>query len=262
MKGKVTMRDLLNSGKRFVGTYMTMPSLDLLEIIAYAGMDYVIFDNEHPCISQYDLKNLIRVADGLGIASMVRISGPSEAEIKHALDAGACAISVPNILTLDDAKDVVKYARFYPMGQRGLCESVRANQYSMAYSDMEFCRVSNEDIVILAALESPETLEKMEEFVKIPGIDVYAVGFCDLCCRLGIPGDYENPKVVNAIDDIHRVAHENGKYAVITTGDVEKGKQCMNGVYQTDYLCFGMDAAIISAAYKNLVRELKGQVQA
>lgn len=166
MKGKVTFRDLLNSGKKFVGTYMQFASEDILEVIALSGMDYVIFDNEHPMMSQSELRRLIRIADGLGIASMVRVSGVYETEIKHVLDAGCCAISVPNINCLEDAKKVVEYARFAPVGYRGICEPARANQFGFAYNAQDYVKQSNEDVVILCAIEGPQALAEMEDIVS------------------------------------------------------------------------------------------------
>lgn len=257
MKGKKTFRDLLNTGKPFVGTYMQLASEDILEIIALSGMDYVIFDNEHPMMSQSELRRFIRIADGLGIASMVRVSGVHETEIKHVLDAGCCAISVPNINSLDDAKKVVEYARFAPLGYRGISDSSRANQFGMAYDVAQFTRQSNEDVVILCAIEGPDALKDMEDLVKLPGIDVYAVGFGDLSCRMGIPGQYDDPRISGAVDKIHELAFANGKHAVITTFDPEFGRRCMTGEYKTSYLCYGMDALLISQTYCKTVNFLK-----
>ena len=257
MKGTVTFRDLLNSGKKFVGTYMQFASEDILEVIALSGMDYVIFDNEHPMMSQSELRRLIRIADGLGIASMVRVSGVYETEIKHVLDAGCCAISVPNINCLEDAKKVVEYARFAPVGYRGICEPARANQFGFAYNAQDYVKQSNEDVVILCAIEGPQALAEMEDIVKLPGIDVYAVGFSDLSCRMGIPGQYDDPRISGAVDKIHELAFANGKYAVITTMDPKVGRQCMTGEYNTSYLCYSMDSVLIPQMYKNLVDYLK-----
>lgn len=160
MKGKVTFRDLLNSGKKFVGTYMQFASEDILEVIALSGMDYVIFDNEHPMMSQSELRRLIRIADGLGIASMVRVSGVYETEIKHVLDAGCCAISVPNINCLEDAKKVVEYARFAPVRLSRHLQSPPGPTSSASPTMPDYVKQSNEDVVILCAIEGPQALRK------------------------------------------------------------------------------------------------------
>ena len=116
---KVTFRDLLNSGHRFIGTYMMSPDDNGLEAMKLAGVDFVIFDLEHEQLTLTEVMHLIRTAEACGMATMVRVPGLDEGMIKKALDMGASAIKIPGVSSAEEAALAVSYCKYPPQRIRG-----------------------------------------------------------------------------------------------------------------------------------------------
>ena len=113
---------LLEGGRRPVGTILQIPSEELVEILGYAGMDYIVLDMEHCPMSSAKIVSMIRAAEAVGIVPLVRVPYvEDEDSIKKALDAGAAGLLIPNISTPEQARLAVQYARFAPIGNRGAC---------------------------------------------------------------------------------------------------------------------------------------------
>ncbi|MCS0542884.1 aldolase/citrate lyase family protein, partial [Aeromonas veronii] len=122
------VKSLLRSGDRALGMFLNMYSPALLEMIAYAEFDFVIIDNEHGSFSDSELENLIRAAECADIVPIVRLSyDPSS--IQKALDRGARGIQVPMVNTKEQAEEIVKKAKYPPLGNRGTTYSIRPAKY-------------------------------------------------------------------------------------------------------------------------------------
>lgn len=162
---------LLESGRRPVETILQIPSEELVEILGYAGMDYIVLDMEHCPMSSAKIVSMIRAAEAVGIVPLVRVPYvEDEDSIKKALDAGAAGLFIPNISTPEQARLAVQYARFAPIGNRGACPYTRANWFG-GDDVTSFYERSNKRTFIALLVEGSEGIENLPELAKVEGMD-------------------------------------------------------------------------------------------
>lgn len=123
-------RDKLNNNEFVYGPFMKTSDPMFVEAVGLAGFDYVILDMEHGPVTIENQQNNIRAAEARNTVPIIRLKDRGESTIGKALDIGAYGIQVPQINNAEEAKNVVKFAKFYPYGMRGVCRFVRAADYS------------------------------------------------------------------------------------------------------------------------------------
>ena len=102
---KKTFKGLRNNQQKAIGVFMNCGCPEFLEIAASVGYDFVIIDNEHGLWSCEGNAHMIRAAESTGIVPIVRVSDINEAEIKRVLDCGAAGVMIPNISSVEQAKE-------------------------------------------------------------------------------------------------------------------------------------------------------------
>jgi 4-hydroxy-2-oxoheptanedioate aldolase len=190
------------------GMFSFIPSEAVVDIVGYAGFDFLIFDTEHASYDVAMIERLVRAADAVGIASVVRISHPDPYLIARVLDTGVDGLMFARINSRQEAEDIVANSRLAPLGRRGSCPGMRAGQYFLMPRD-EYTRRSN-DVAIVVMIETKEGLDDVEGILSVDGIDGVAVGPVDLSYSLGV-GSREAPEVAEAIARVTRLARAKGK---------------------------------------------------
>ncbi|HIQ99700.1 MAG TPA: hypothetical protein IAB23_08540 [Candidatus Scybalocola faecavium] len=207
---KRTVRSLIDSKKPFIGTLMQFPSVELTEMFAYTGFDFLIMDMEHGLIENNDALAMVRACEIYDTAAMIRVPQVDEEKIKKALDMGASGILVAGVHSYEDAVNAVKYAKFKPMGIRGACPAVRANHFGLD-DHVSYYEKQNKETVLFVALEGPEVVKDIDRIAQIQGIDIIGVGPVDMALALGVPGQIDAPVVQEAIAKVKTTANANGK---------------------------------------------------
>ena len=193
------MKDIINkfksklNGDGVVGVFSKTCDPGFIEILGYAGADYVIIDLEHGPNSVESVQNLIRGAQASGIMPIVRVIESCASVMGEVLDIGAGGIQVPQITTKADAERVMSRTKFSPLGERGVCRFVRAAKYS-AKDRFEYFKDENEKVTILQ-IEGQEGINNIDDILTVDGIDVLFIGPYDLSQSLGVPGEIDNPIV-------------------------------------------------------------------
>lgn len=206
-----TFRELLNQEGPVFGSFLQFYSPEVVEMMAAAGMQYVIFDQEHGQLTDEQVGNLIRAADTVGIATQVRLPEIREDLIKHALDMGAGSLKVPGVNSAEQAKQLVRYAKYAPIGERGACPYVRANQWGTGDLSTYYAQ-ANAETVLAVIVESPDGIANIEDIICVDGIDVVGVGKVDLAVALGLPGQIDHPKVHEAQEKLAELCYKHGKF--------------------------------------------------
>lgn len=254
MKKEVTaFKNKLNNGEYIYGTFMKTSDPMFVEAVGISEFDFVILDTEHGPVSIESQQNNIRAAESRGTVPIIRLKDKSENTIGKALDIGAAGIQVPQINTAEEARQVVKYAKFYPYGYRGVCRFVRAADYSNMnrYDYFE----SSKDIIIILQLEGIDAIRNLDEILDVEGVDILFIGPYDLSQSLGIPGQVNNPIVVDAMKDIVSKAKAKGKVIgtfVDTIEDLRLWKEL-----GLQYLSYSVDVGIFMEACKKIADEIK-----
>jgi 4-hydroxy-2-oxoheptanedioate aldolase len=244
-------KEKLASDQGVIGPFMKTGEPAFVEAAGYAGFDFAILDMEHGPVSFENMQNNIRAAIISRMIPIIRVEDKNESNIGKALDIGAMGIQVPQIENAEQAREVIKAAKFYPEGQRGVCRFVRAAQYS-SMDRYDYFRTANDTLVILQ-LEGKEALENLEEILEVKGIDVIFIGPYDLSQSLGIPGQISHPDVIAQMQRIVASAKERN----ITVGtfidkieNVELWRKA--GVC---YLSYSVDVGIFTEACKSIIEK-------
>lgn len=241
-------RNKLKNDECVYGVFMKTGDPMFVEAASLGGFDFVILDTEHGPVSIENQQNNIRAAEARGAVPIIRLKDSGENTIGKALDIGAYGIQVPQINSAADAEKIVKFAKFYPYGMRGVCRFVRAADYS-AMDRYEYFE-NSKNILIILQLEGVKAIENLDEILEVEGVDILFIGPYDLSQSLGIPGQVNNPLVVEEMKKIVERARKKNKVIgafVDTPEDLIMWRNL--GV---KYLSYSVDVGIFLDACKSL----------
>jgi 4-hydroxy-2-oxoheptanedioate aldolase len=217
---KNRLKETLMAGKPAIGTFLNVPSPNIVEMIGYAGLDFVIIDFEHGRPDQSTIENMVRACEVSGLTSIVRIpNGTDRSHYIHALDSGAMGVQVPMIDTGEQAETAVRLSKYYPRGVRGLAGG-RATKYG-AIPLTEYVKQANEETMVVAQIETIEGAEHAAAIAAVDGVDVVFIGPTDLGQSMGLPGQTTTPLVQAKVDEIARAVIAKGKPVGCLTPTVE-----------------------------------------
>lgn len=191
-------RHAISEDRPAYGLLNAVPTPWMVEMIGYAGYDFVILDTEHMSTNPETLENMIRAAECASITPLVRVPGVDYASITRALDSGAQGIVVPRIRTAEEARAVVQMARYAPLGQRGITGGRTTGFGTLALQD--YLQQANREILVVLMIEDLEGIKNRDAILSVPGVDWVLPGAVDLSQSLGCPGDPFHPTVTDAID--------------------------------------------------------------
>ena len=251
---KNLLQDSLSKGETVHGPFCKIQDPAIIEIAALSGFDFVIIDMEHGPYSIESTQNMIRAAEARGITPVVRVTENSETLILRTLDIGAKCIQVPQICTKADADRLVKSTKFYPKGERGMCRYVRAAEYTNISAPDHFGKANN-DIITIIHIEGMEGINNLEEIVQVDGIDVIFLGPYDLSQSCGVPGQVNDPKVVEAMKGAVETAKKYGKFVGTFTETPEKAKMWKDIGVQ--YISYAVDVGLVMNTFKEITTQLK-----
>lgn len=213
----------LRAGEPLLGLVVKMANPALVETAGHLGFDLLVLDTEHGPGDASELEHHLRAADAVGLPVLVRVGDATGAEVLRALDAGACGIVAPHVVSADEAHRLVARAHYPPAGTRGLALSTRAGGYGTRPVD-EHLQAARSTVVV-AQIEDPCGVEQAGAIARTPGIDVLWVGLADLALALGHPGDLRHPAVAGAIERVASAAAATGRAWAVIVDDAEGARQ-------------------------------------
>jgi 2-keto-3-deoxy-L-rhamnonate aldolase RhmA len=206
-----TLKKAIREEKILFGMSIKTPAPNLLEIIGYSGFDFIYVDMEHSTINLESLSEMVLAADLSGLAILVRVSDNNPPEIRKVLEIGAEGVIVPHVNNREEALRAVQAARFTPDGKRGFHSLVRSSSFNMPpISIEEYTRLSNDGVSLIVQVEEKQAIENIEEITNVRGIDVVLLGPSDLSLSIGLPGQFQSPEIIKAIDKVIETAKKKG----------------------------------------------------
>lgn len=248
------LKEALQDGKVVFGPFLKFTDPAVVEIMGFAGFDFVIIDAEHGPISMENAQNMIRAAESVNITPIIRVGNNEESFILRALDIGAQGIEIPQINSKPDAVRAVKSVKYSPQGERGVCRYVRAANYS-SMDKFKYFESANNETMIIAHIEGVEGINNLDEILSVPGIDVIFIGPYDLSQSLGIPGQVNHSLVVEKMKEVVTKCRENNIAVGTFADDVETAKSWVSLGVQ--YMSFSVDVGILYEVSKQIVEKLK-----
>lgn len=230
----------------------------VIEIIGLSGIDAVWLDNEHVPNDWIGLENQIRAARLHDMDTLVRVGRGSYSDYIRPLEAGATGIIVPHVANENEARQIVEWARFHPMGKRALDGgNVDGNFCLTPIAD--YIRASNEDRIVILQIESPEALAEVDRIAAVPGFDALLFGPGDFSHRIGRVGQLDDPQVVDARKRVAAAAVRNGKFAM-TAGLIAPLPELVAEGYRL--LGIGADVVTLTSGIRDRLKAVGGQIDA
>ncbi|MAE60193.1 MAG: hypothetical protein CMJ49_02430 [Planctomycetaceae bacterium] len=237
-----------------IGEFVTR---GIAQIVDAAGVDFVVIDMEHASTSISEAADLIAWLKATTIAPFVRIPEVQYHHTSRVMDAGALGVVAPNVRTAEQARALVDAAKYLPVGRRGFCHGGANSDFRTAEPQAfrEYMDYAIENTTVMCLIESPEGVENLDAIAGTAGVDALWAGFADLAQYMGISGQFEDARFIDALKRIADAAHRHGLAAIIQPSSVEQllawrtmGYDTFS--YATDYTMYGnaLAGAIAEAA--------------
>lgn len=238
-------------GEKTLGTFTHLLSAPAVEAAARAGLDYVIIDIEHSPIGVEHAAELVGTAGGAGLAPFVRVDEISRSPVLKMLDVGAAGLIVPRLETVEQAKRLVSWAKFAPAGNRGYCPSRDGGWgYDANYAGgmSGYMDWADRNTLLIPQCETAGCLENIEEIAAIDGVDGIFIGPFDLSIALGIPGQFDDERHINAVERVRLACRKAGKPCIMFCGTAEAA---------AGYFAQGFDSVTLSLDIGILIEALR-----
>ena len=187
---------------------------DIVRIAAAAGYDAILIDMEHSSIPLDVVTAMCATAIDLGIFPVVRPPERDYGIIGRLLDGGACGILAPRIDTVEEAEAVVHAARFAPRGHRsqtGMVPHNRMRPVPPAQLNPQLDAAT----IVQVQIETLLGVANADAIAAVPGVDALVIGANDLCTELGVPGDFHDPRIEDAVKTVAAACRASGKRASV-----------------------------------------------
>lgn len=215
------IRGLLREGRTVVGTMLVeVRQPAVMRLLANAGFDFVIIDNEHGPFSVETIADLSRAARDAGVTPVVRIPELTYAHVTQSLDGGAQGIMLPRVTERAQVEQVLRWMKYPPEGQRGAVLA-RGHTEFRAGPLAELLAAMNRETFLVVQIETAQAVERLEAILSVPGVDAALIGPTDLSVALGVPGKMEDRVLVSAIEHTMAVCTKLGVVPAIHTNDVQ-----------------------------------------
>lgn len=258
MKTRVSrVKKILREGNIPTVLKINLSDPRVIEIAGLSGVDAVWLCTEHVPNDWLGLENQIRAARVHNIDTLVRVGRGSYSDYIRPFEADATGIIVPHVANEEDARQIVDWVRFHPIGKRALDGGNTDGQFCMIPVE-EYVRHSNQERLVILQIESPEALEQVEQIAAVPGFDGILFGPGDFSHRIGKVGRLDAPEVVAARKRVAAAARKHGKFAM-TAGLIALFPELVAEGYRV--IGIGADVIAISSYIKQRLELVEPQIE-
>jgi 4-hydroxy-2-oxoheptanedioate aldolase len=235
-----------------IGIFSKTIDSGIIEAAGYAGLDFIILDQEHGPSSLHTLHNHVRAAKLTGMKSFVRVPSNLPHYIGAALDTGADGVQIPNVSSYEEAMRAVKATRFHPKGMRGVCRFVRAANYGIQDKESYFSYENTKKIIL--QVEGKEGVAALERMLSIDDFDVLFVGPYDLSQSVGYPGQINHPEVEKLIVQVADMVKASGKRLGTFADNLNTAIHLKNTGF--DFIAYSVDIALFAEKIQSIKQDL------
>jgi 2-dehydro-3-deoxyglucarate aldolase/4-hydroxy-2-oxoheptanedioate aldolase len=204
------VKHALAEGRTQIGTgYGQLRSPEAVRILAATGFDWIFVDTEHGAFDIETVQDLCRAATDNNLVPIVRVASMEYDLVARALDCGAQGVIFPRVESVELLRQAVSWTKFPPVGIRGFGLTPSQVNYEKATIPQILEHMNQETMVVLQ-IETQRAVDMRDELLSVPGIDAVMVGPVDLSISLGVPGDFQHPKMVAAMEAIRDSCVKHG----------------------------------------------------
>ncbi len=224
------------------------------EIAAMCGFDCIWLDLEHVPNNMTDVENAVRAAKIYDVDTLTRVSKGCYSDLVRPFEADSAGIMVPHLMSLEEAKQIVYYTKFHPIGRRPLDGGNADGAYCLVDAN-DYIKQANEERFTVVQIEDPEPLAELEEICALPGIDMIFFGPADFSQGIGSPNS-SDPKIDEARRLIAKTARKYGKFAG-TVGGPGNFDALVNMGYT--FISTGADVVALWKYFRELTAAVSGR---
>ena len=230
------------------GMFLSSGDAGIAEIVAGAGMDYLLIDAEHSPLSLESVQAQLRALAGYDSIPVVRIPENNTTLIKQYLDLGAQSLIIPMIFTPDDARKAAAAVAYPPEGVRGIGSALARSGAWGRYPD--YLTTARDTITLTIQIETAEALGHLDEILAVKGIDGIFIGPSDLSASMGYTGQQNHPEVVAAAKKVIAKAKDAGLFAGVNAFNPDQAQDYVEA--GADFVNVGADVALLARATEQL----------
>lgn len=244
----------LRAGETVCCVKLNLADAHVAEIAALCGVDCIWLDREHTPVDLLEVEHQVWAARAHDVDVVVRVPRGSYSDLIHPLEMDASGVMVPHVMNGEDARRVAWFTRFHPIGRRPVDGGNADGAYCMIPT-LEYMQQANQERFVIVQIEDPEALEEVEQIAQVEGIDMLFFGPGDFSHGIGDPGNYANPRVIEARRVVAETARRYGKFAGTVAGfdtlaaTVDLGYQFVN---------VGADVLALTQYFKQAVAAFAG----
>ncbi|WP_080630147.1 HpcH/HpaI aldolase family protein [Burkholderia glumae] len=252
------LKEKLKCGIPVIGTWMTIPSLTVAEIICSANLDFIITDGEHAPLIATDAQQIAAACELHQISPVARVRGVNDPAFQQYLDSGFHCIQVPNVESALDVRKAANLSKYPPLGTRGFSPFTRSGNYGGCDLGI-YTNRANENTLLAIHIECLQAIQTIDEILLSDELDIVFVGIFDISQSLGIPGDIENPLVINCLRALTSKILAAGKVpGTIVTNMTQVRTALEMGIR---YLTYSVDCSVLQRSYRDMYVSFEKQLK-
>lgn len=246
-----SLRQRVLTGETVLGSMMfELLAPAIPQLLVHAGAEYVIYDMEHTGTPLEAIKTQIACCRGLPIAPMARVPRGEYHFLARALDIGCHGVMIPMVESEAQARAIVEATHYPPSGRRGAAFGFAHDDYAPGDPKAKM-RAADARTLVIAQIETERGLDHVEAIAAVDGIDVLWVGHFDLTNFLGIPGQFDNPTYVGAIERIVAAGRKHKKGLGFMAASADWAQQYRKLGF--NMLAAGPDQALLEAGVRGVL---------
>lgn len=255
MRMNPVKRAIADGGRSFGTMVFEFDTPGIGRFAAGAGAEFVIYDMEHTGWSIQTIRELVATTRSADIVPLVRVPATEYHLLSRPLDVGAMGLMVPMVESVEQARVIAASAKYPPVGRRGAAFGVAHDDYMPGEvgAKMQAARTRT---LVMPILETPEGVAAADAIAAVDGVDVLFLGNFDLTSFMGIPGRFDDPRYLQAVDTVAAAARRHGKSAGFVAADEATGHRYRALGY--DMLAYGIDFQLYQRALAAGIASLRG----
>ena len=253
------VKQKIYDGHVSLGTFVfEFDSSGVARLACEAGSEFIVFDMEHTGWSVETIRTLLATTPMDRMVPMVRVPATEYHFIARVLDVGSMGIMVPMVETEEQARRIVSSAKYPPRGRRGAAFGIAHDDYQGG-DIREVISSANSEQILIAQIETAEGVKNADAIASVEGIDVLWIGHFDLTNSLGIPGQFEHPDFLSAVQKVSDACQRHKKVGGFMAGSVNEALQRIEQGLRI--VAYGGDLWLYQQTLRDGLNGVRGQLQ-
>jgi len=208
----------LRAGQPVYGVLSTSDDPQLAELFGLAGFDFYMLDAEHGLMDAVQVVNVIRACERVNTTPLIRIGSKDPKLVLQYMDAGMMGVMMPGLESAAEIRMLFDAVKYSPVGKRGMGFARAAAYGALGQEAIDYINFTNEETMVIPQFEDAALIDRFEEMLSQPEVDVVVIGPRDLSLNMGFPDGPNHPEVQEMIDRVIALCKRKGVAAGITAG--------------------------------------------